>query len=99
MTIGIVGLGGLGTMGIKLAKAMGHTVYVFSTSPNKRQLAKEKGADVFVVSSDKESMAENSGKCDLILNTVSGEHDLNTYLAGLASSGVLVQLGLNMVPH
>ncbi len=52
MTIGIIGIGGLGTMGIKLAKALGHKVYAISTSENKRNLAKEKGADFFVNSKD-----------------------------------------------
>ena len=56
MTIGIIGIGGLGTMGIKLAKAMGHIVYAISQSPNKENMAKEKGADEFVVSTDPKSM-------------------------------------------
>lgn len=53
-TVGIVGIGGLGTMGIKLAKAMGHNVMAISTSPSKEALAKEKGADIFVISKDEE---------------------------------------------
>lgn len=56
MTIGIIGIGGLGTMGIKLAKAMEHTVVAISNSPNKEQMAKDKGADHFVVATDPESM-------------------------------------------
>jgi len=74
MTVGIVGIGGLGTMGIKLAKALGHRVVAISTSNNKEKMAKEKGADAFVVSTDPESMAAESNKIDLILNTVSANH-------------------------
>ena len=54
MTIGIVGIGGLGTMGIKLSKALGHTVVAISTSASKKQMALDKGADVFIVSTDAE---------------------------------------------
>jgi uncharacterized zinc-type alcohol dehydrogenase-like protein len=99
MTIGIIGVGGLGTMGIKLAKALGHDVYAISTSASKEALAKEKGATHFVVSTSPESMTANAGKCDLILNTVSANHDLNTYMPLLAKSGTLVQLGLVTTPH
>jgi len=52
MNIGIIGIGGLGTMGIKLAKAMGHKIFAISTSANKKELAEKKGADVFVCSTD-----------------------------------------------
>ena len=55
-TVGVVGVGGLGTMGIKLAAALGHTVVAISTSANKEKVAKEKGAHHFVVSSDPESI-------------------------------------------
>jgi len=92
-TVGIVGVGGLGTMGIKLAKALGHRVVAISTSANKEKIAKEKGADIFVVSSDPESVKANAGSCDLILNTVSANHDLNSYLPLVATNGTLVQLG------
>jgi len=56
MTIGIIGVGGLGTMGIKMAAAMGHKVVAISTSPAKEAMAKEKGATHFVVSTDEASM-------------------------------------------
>ena len=72
LTVGIVGIGGLGTMGIKLAKALGNKVVAISSSENKEQLAKEKGADVFVVSKSKESLNANAKTCDLILNTAAG---------------------------
>ena len=74
MNIGIIVIGGLGTMGIKLAKAMKHRVVAISTSANKKELAFQKGADAFVVSTDPESMKTEAGKLDLILNTVSAPH-------------------------
>jgi uncharacterized zinc-type alcohol dehydrogenase-like protein len=61
MNIGIIGIGGLGTMGLKLAKALGHKVFAISSSPDKEQLAKDKGADVFVCSKDEASMTANAG--------------------------------------
>ena len=57
MTIGIIGIGGLGTMGIKLAKALGHRVVAISSSEGKRELALERGADEFIVSSDSASLS------------------------------------------
>ena len=79
-TVGIVGVGGLGTMGIKLAKAMGNKVVAISTSAKKEAMAKAKGADVFVISKDPESIKANAHTCDVILNTVSAQHDLHTYM-------------------
>jgi len=99
MTVGIVGIGGLGTMGLKLAKAMGHDVVAISTTDSKEAMAKEKGADFFVASKDPESIKACAGKCNLILNTISSNHDLNVYLPLLARDGVLCQLGLAMSPH
>jgi len=99
MTIGIIGVGGLGTMGIKLSKALGHRVVAISTSANKKELATSKGADVFVVSTDPASMKEGNGLCDLILNTVSAEHEVSTYTPLLRYDGVIVQLGLVIDPH
>ena len=89
-TVGIVGIGGLGTMGIKLAKAMGNKVVAISTSDKKEALAKSKGADVFVVSSNPESIQANKFSCDVVLNTVSAKHDLNLYLPLLKKGGTLV---------
>jgi uncharacterized zinc-type alcohol dehydrogenase-like protein len=94
MTIGVVGIGGLGTMGIKLAKAMGHDVVAISTSAGKEALAKEKGATHFCVSTDPESINKHSNTCDLILNVVSANHDLNVYLPLLRKSSTIVQMGL-----
>jgi len=97
--VGIIGLGGLGTMGVKLARAMGHDVCVISTSSSKEAVAKEKGATMFVVSKDEESMKKGAKSCDLILNTVSANHELSHYLSLLRPSGTLVQLGLVTKPH
>jgi len=99
MTVGIIGIGGLGTMGIKLAKALGHRVVAISTSANKEIMAREKGADGFVVSSDPDSIKAETGKIDLILNTVSAAHQLGLYLPLLRTDGTLVQLGLVLEEH
>jgi uncharacterized zinc-type alcohol dehydrogenase-like protein len=94
MNIGIVGIGGLGTMGLKLAKAMGHRVIAISHTPGKEAMAKEKGADAFVVSSDPESVKAEAGKCDIILNTLAAKHEVGDYLGLLAHNGTIVQLGV-----
>ena len=87
-------------MGIKLAKALGNDVMAISTSFSKEAMAKEKGATMFACSKDPESMKNNAGKCDLILNTVSADHDINTYLSLLAKGGsTIVQLGVVTKPH
>jgi D-arabinose 1-dehydrogenase-like Zn-dependent alcohol dehydrogenase len=92
--IGIIGIGGLGTMGLKLAKAMGNRVVAISTSQAKEAMAKEKGADAFIVSTDDESMKSEAAKLDLILNTVAAPHECSHYLSLLAQGGILVQLGV-----
>merc|ERR1719481_2177926 len=97
--VGVVGIGGLGQMGIRLAKAMGNTVTAISTSPHKEQAARAIGADNFVVSTDSESMKTAAKSLDLILNTVSASHNLNHYLGLLDVKGALVQLGLVLTPH
>ena len=97
--VGVVGIGGLGQMGVRLAKAMGNTVTAISTSPNKEAAAREIGADNFVVSTNPDSMKNNAGSLDLILNTVSANHDINTYLPLLDSRGVCVQMGVALKPH
>jgi len=99
LRVGIVGIGGLGQMGVRLAKAMGNTVTAISTSPSKEAAAKEIGADRFVLSTDPESMKAASQSIDLILNTVSASHEASHYLPLLANKGTLVQLGLVLTPH
>ena len=98
-TVGVIGIGGLGTMGVKLAKAMGNKVVAISTSDKKEALAKSKGADAFVVSTKPESIQANAFSCDVILNTVAAKHDLNTYMPLLKKGGTLVQLGGVVEPH
>jgi uncharacterized zinc-type alcohol dehydrogenase-like protein len=99
MTIGIVGIGGLGTMGVKLSRALGHDVVAISSTAEKESLAKEKGATHFCCSKSEDSLKAHAGMCDLILNTVSANHNINTYIPLLAKSGTIVQLGAVMTPH
>lgn len=93
-TVGIVGIGGLGTMGVKMAKAMGNKVVAISTTASKKAMCMKKGADVFVMSSDEESCKKAAASCDLILNTISVDHDTKIYAAMLRKNGTLVQIGL-----
>ena len=86
MRVGVVGIGGLGQMGVRLAKAMGNTVTAISTSPSKEAAAREIGADNFLVSTDCDKMKEAEGSLDLILNTISANHDITTYLNLLVCS-------------
>jgi len=98
-TVGIVGIGGLGTMGVKIAKALGNKVIAISQSAKKEQMAKEKGADGFVVSTDPESIKAHMGTIDVILNTIAAPHDLMTYMPLLKKQGVHVCLGGVPNPH
>jgi D-arabinose 1-dehydrogenase-like Zn-dependent alcohol dehydrogenase len=94
--VGIVGLGGLGVMGLKLAKALGCQVTGISRLPSKRAFATETcGADHFVVSTDPAAMKAAAGSLDLVLNTVPAMHDCSVYEALLAPKGKQVTLGLN----
>ena len=92
--VGIVGLGGLGHMGVKLAHAMGADVTVFSTSPSKEADAKDLGADHFVVTKDPANLEPLASTFDIILDTVSADHDINPYIAMLGVRGVLVVIGV-----
>lgn len=91
--VGIVGLGGLGHMGVKLAASMGAEVTVFSTSRGKEQDALGLGAQKFVVTKEEGALEALAGKYDLILDTVSAPHDLNAYLGLLSREGVMVLVG------
>ena len=95
--VGVIGVGGLGHLAIKLAKSMGAQVVVFSTSPSKAGDAKRLGADEVVLSSDADQMKRLS-KVDFIIDTVSGPHDVNTYLRLLKVDGSLVVVGLPAEP-
>jgi uncharacterized zinc-type alcohol dehydrogenase-like protein len=96
--VGVVGLGGLGHMGVKLAAAMGAEVTVFSTSQSKEQDARALGASDFVVTRDPERLATLNGKYHFILDTVSAPHDPNLYLNLLGREGVMVLVGVPEKP-
>ncbi|SKC13926.1 NAD(P)-dependent alcohol dehydrogenase [Dyadobacter psychrophilus] len=91
--VGIVGIGGLGHMGIKIAKAMGAHVVAFTTSESKFAEAKRLGADEVVLSKDEDQMAAYKGKLNFILDAVSAEHDINAYLNLLRVDGSLALVG------
>jgi uncharacterized zinc-type alcohol dehydrogenase-like protein len=91
--VGVVGLGGLGHMGVKLAKAMGAEVTVFTTSTSKFKDAKRLGADDVVLSTDPEQMAKYTGKLHFVLDAVSAQHDINMYLSLLRVDGSLTLVG------
>lgn len=93
MKVGIVGLGGLGHMGVKFARAMGAHVVVFSTSEGKREDALRLGAHEVVISREAEQMQAHAGTFDFILDCVSAEHDLNAYLNLLKHDGNLTLVG------
>jgi uncharacterized zinc-type alcohol dehydrogenase-like protein len=97
--VGVVGIGGLGHMGIKLAKALGAHVVAFTTSPDKVEDAKALGADEVVVSKDRAQMKAQRGKLDLILNTVAASHDLDAFLDLLKRDGTMVLVGVPATPH
>ncbi|TLM85700.1 NAD(P)-dependent alcohol dehydrogenase [Pseudarthrobacter sp. NamE2] len=92
--VGVVGLGGLGHMAVKLAKAMGAKVVVFTTSESKVPAALELGADEVVLSRDEDAMAAANRTIDVIIDTVAAPHDLNPLFRTLRVDGVLFQLGL-----
>jgi len=94
-TVAIVGLGGLGCIGIKIAVAMGCKVTAVSSSLTKESVAKSCGAVDFVVSSDKEGMLKHKGRYDIILNTRPDEHDYTQYTPLLTKQGKHIILGLN----
>src|SRR5215217_2690128 len=91
--VGVVGLGGLGHMGVKLAKAMGAEVIVFTTSPSKVEDAKRLGADDVVLSKDSGQMKRYAGKLHFVLDAVSAQHDINLYLKQLRVDGSLALVG------
>ena len=92
--VGVVGLGGLGHMAVKLAKAMGAEVTVFTTSERKFTAARELGADHVVLSTDPAAMEAADRSIDVIIDTVAAPHDLNPYFRTLRVDGALFQLGL-----
>lgn len=91
--VAILGLGGLGHVGVRIAAALGAEVTVLSTSPGKEADAKRLGAHRFLLTSDGKQMRQARGTLDFILDTVSAPHDLQPYLRLLARDGAMVQVG------
>ncbi|MBS1863760.1 MAG: NAD(P)-dependent alcohol dehydrogenase [Actinobacteria bacterium] len=97
--VGVVGLGGLGHVGVKIAAAIGAAVTLFTTSPGKADDARALGASEVVVSTDAARMKAARGTLDLIVDTVAAPHDLDPYLRSLRRDGSLVLLGAPPAPH
>lgn len=96
--VGVLGIGGLGHLAIKIAKAMGAHVTVFTTSPSKVEDAKRLGADEAVLSTKPEELNKYNRKLHFIIDTVSAKHDVNTYLNLLRHDGSVVLVGLPPQP-
>lgn len=96
--VGVVGLGGLGHMGVKLAASMGAEVTMLSHSPSKEADAKKLGAHKFILTSDKDQLKSVTNYFDFILDTVSADHDYNLYLGMLKTNGVMVCVGAPSTP-
>lgn len=99
MRVGIVGLGGLGHMAIKLAHAMGAEVVLFTTSPDKVKDGKKLGAHHAVLSNRPDEMQKFAGTFDFILNTVSASHNLDVYVEQLKRDGTMCLVGIPEYPH
>ncbi|HET7754741.1 MAG TPA: NAD(P)-dependent alcohol dehydrogenase [Anaeromyxobacteraceae bacterium] len=92
--VGVVGLGGLGHMAVKLAASMGAEVTMLSTSPRKEQDARRLGASQFANTSDRATFKKLANAFDIIVDTISAPHDLNAYLGMLRVDGAMVLLGV-----
>jgi alcohol dehydrogenase (NADP+) len=97
--VGIVGLGGLGHMGVKLASALGAEVVLYTTSPGKIEDARRLGAAHVCLSNDPAQMAAHAGSLDLVLDTVAAPHDLDPYLNLLKRDGTMTLVGAPENPH
>ena len=97
--VGVVGIGGLGHMGVKLAHAMGAHVVAFTTSESKREAALALGADEVVVSRNADEMKAHANSFDFILNTVAASHSLDAFTALLKRDGTLTLVGVPEHPH
>jgi uncharacterized zinc-type alcohol dehydrogenase-like protein len=91
--VGVVGLGGLGHMGVKLANAMGAHVVVFTTSPGKSKDAQRLGTHEVVISKNEDEMKKRANSFDFIIDTVSAKHNINAYLQLLKRDATLAQVG------
>ncbi|MDE1916499.1 MAG: NAD(P)-dependent alcohol dehydrogenase [Sphingomonadales bacterium] len=97
--VGIVGIGGLGHMGVKLAAALGAHTVAFTTSESKREAALALGAHEVIVSKNEEEMAAHAGSFDFILNTVAATHNLDPFIGLLARDGTMCLVGAPEHPH
>jgi alcohol dehydrogenase (NADP+) len=97
--VGVIGLGGLGHMAIKFARAFGAHVVVFTTSPNKKEDALRLGADEVVISRNTDEMSKHVNSFDFILDAVSAEHDINAYIQLLRRDGNMTLVGAPDKPH
>jgi uncharacterized zinc-type alcohol dehydrogenase-like protein len=97
--VGVVGLGGLGHMGVKIARALGAHVVLFTTSPGKAADARRMGADEVVISTQADEVNKYAGSLDFILNTVAASHNLDVYTELLKRDGTMCLVGLPDVPH
>jgi uncharacterized zinc-type alcohol dehydrogenase-like protein len=97
--VGIVGIGGLGHMGVKLARALGAEVTGFTTSPSKIADATALGAHNVIISTDADQIAASAGSFDIIVDTVSVSHDLDPLLGLLKREGALTLVGIPADPH
>ncbi len=91
--VGIVGLGGLGHMGVKFARAFGAHVVVFTTSPGKKEDALRLGAHEVIISTNAEEMQQHAGSFDFILDTIAADHDINAYINMLGRDGNITLVG------
>ncbi len=96
--VGVAGLGGLGHLAVKMSKAMGAHTVMLTGSPSKVPDAERLGADEVVLVSDPDQMGAAAGSFDLIINTISGEHDIHGYLGLLSRKGTLCYVGAPQVP-
>lgn len=97
--VGVVGIGGLGHMGIKLAHAMGAHVAALTTSESKREAARALGADEVVISRNADEMAAHAKSFDFIINTVAAPHDLDPFFELLKRDGTMALVGAPATPH
>lgn len=97
--VGIVGIGGLGHVAIKIAHALGAHVVVFTSSPSKIEDAKKLGADEVVISKNADDLKKHANSLDFIMDTVAASHNLDAYLELLKRDGVLCLIGAPETPH
>ena len=96
--VGVVGLGGLGHMGVKFAKAFGANVVVFTTSPSKKEDALRLGAHEVIISTNPEEMKRHAGTFNFILDTIAADHDINAYINMLGLEGNITLVGAPETP-